>query len=107
MFMQIGTAYTVSKHGMIGMTKNTAAFYGPKGIRCNLIMPGVMHTNIADALATGMNQEGHQLVMSTLKIQPPVCPLTEMADLVLFLCSDSSEVLNGACMASDKGWAAY
>ena len=35
-----GTAYTVSKHGVLGLTKNTAVYYGPKGIRCNAIMAG-------------------------------------------------------------------
>lgn len=42
-----GTAYTISKHGLLGFTKNTAAFYGAKsGIRCNAIIAGSMRTNI-------------------------------------------------------------
>ncbi|GJC80883.1 3-beta-hydroxycholanate 3-dehydrogenase (NAD(+)) 2 [Colletotrichum liriopes] len=41
-----GVAYTVSKHGTVGLTKSTAAFYGPKGIRCLAIMPGPMLTNM-------------------------------------------------------------
>lgn len=36
----IGVAYTASKHGLIGLTKNTAAFYRMKGIRCNAICAG-------------------------------------------------------------------
>ncbi|GKT46873.1 3-beta-hydroxycholanate 3-dehydrogenase (NAD(+)) 2 [Colletotrichum spaethianum] len=36
----------VSKHGAVGLTKSTAAFYGPKGIRCLAIMPGPMPTNM-------------------------------------------------------------
>jgi len=35
--MRSGAAYTASKHGLIGLTKNTAAFYGPRGIRCMAI----------------------------------------------------------------------
>jgi len=42
-----GVAYTASKHGAVGLTKNTAAFYGPRGIRCVAIMPGPMRTNMA------------------------------------------------------------
>jgi hypothetical protein len=54
-----GTAYTVSKHGLIGLTKNTAAYYGPKGIRCNAIAAGGMMTNIAkDFMQGGLNMEG-------------------------------------------------
>ena len=48
-----GCAYTVSKHGLIGLTKNTAVYYGPKGIRCNAIMAGGMRTNIADDYMSG------------------------------------------------------
>lgn len=36
-----GAAYTASKHGLLGLTKNTGVYYGRKGIRCNAIMPGV------------------------------------------------------------------
>jgi len=103
----LGAAYTASKHGLIGLTKNTAAFYGDKGIRCNLIMPGSMQTNISEALAAGMHQGGYQVLTTTMAMQPPMCPLTEMADLAVFLCSDGAAVLNGACMAADKGWASY
>lgn len=35
-----GAAYTASKHGLIGLTKNTAAFYGKKGVRCVAVLPG-------------------------------------------------------------------
>jgi len=102
-----GVAYTTSKHGLIGLTKNTAAFYGTKGIRCNLIMPGGMHTNIQDALTGGMNTDGYQILTLTAAMQPPISEVTEMADLALFLCSDSSKVMNGACVNADKGWSAY
>lgn len=92
---------------MVGLTKNTAAFYGSQGLRCNLIMPGMMQTNIADALANGMNQEGYQKMTLTAAMQPKTSELTDMAELALYLCSDSSIVLNGACIHADRGWAAY
>jgi NAD(P)-dependent dehydrogenase (short-subunit alcohol dehydrogenase family) len=54
-----GAAYTASKHGLIGLTKNTGAFYGSKGIRCNVIAAGAMATSISHTLATeGVNMEG-------------------------------------------------
>lgn len=54
-----GAAYTASKHGVIGLTKNTAAYYSFKGIRCNAILAGGMQTNIASAFAQGgVNMEG-------------------------------------------------
>lgn len=67
-----GCAYTVSKHGLLGLTKNTAAFYGPKaGIRCNAIMAGAMHTNIASDVISGkmkMDMEGYGIMRKTCKL---------------------------------------
>lgn len=37
----LGTAYTASKHGLLGLTKNTGVFYRNKGVRCNAIMAGL------------------------------------------------------------------
>lgn len=45
-YLCIGAAYTASKHGVIGLTRNTAAFYRLKGIRCNAVQAGAMPTNI-------------------------------------------------------------
>ena len=41
-----GTAYTVSKHGIVGLTRSAAFMYGPQGIRVNAVAPG--------GVATGM-----------------------------------------------------
>jgi len=60
-----GAAYTASKHGIIGLTKNTGVYYADKGIRCNAIMAGGMKTNIASALANGINMEGIQVMRRT------------------------------------------
>lgn len=59
-----GVAYTASKHGVIGLTKNTASFYKSKGIRCNAIAAGGMPTNIANEVmaTTGFNMEGLEVM---------------------------------------------
>jgi NAD(P)-dependent dehydrogenase (short-subunit alcohol dehydrogenase family) len=96
---------------VIGLTKNTAVNYGKKGIRCNVIMPGAMETNIAEGLLENgkpvMNQEGYQNMMLASAMDVGVSQLSDMADLATFLCSDQAIVLNGACISADKGWAAY
>ncbi|KAK5018094.1 hypothetical protein BJ546DRAFT_1063778 [Cryomyces antarcticus] len=102
-----GAAYTASKHGLVGLTKNTAAFYGKKGIRCNAILPGAMKTNIADALATGMNMEGYQTMQTTAAMGPSNNDIETVAKLCLFLCSDDAGVVNGACVQADGGWLSY
>ena len=58
-----GAAYTVSKHALIGLTRNTAAFYGTKGIRCNAMVLGAVNTNIgvgraAERTRLGAPQQG-------------------------------------------------
>ncbi|KAK5018126.1 hypothetical protein LTR16_003906 [Cryomyces antarcticus] len=102
-----GAAYTASKHGLVGLTKNTAAFYGKKKIRCNAILPGAMKTNIADALATGMNMEGYQTMQTTAAMEPSNNDLETVAKLCFFLCSDDAGVVNGACVQTDGGWLSY
>lgn len=62
-------AYTASKHGLIGLTRNTAAYYRLKGIRCNAIAAGAMITNIGNVLASGdFNMDGMQLMKKACKI---------------------------------------
>ena len=41
-----GAAYTASKHGILGLTRNTAYAYGVDGLRCNIVLPGGIETDI-------------------------------------------------------------
>lgn len=90
----------------MGLTKNTAAFYGNKGIRCNALMVGSMHTNIGDALKSGMNMEGYQKTNALLEaVQAPLCDLEEVAGFCLTMTyGKGAGVINGACIAVDNGW---
>ncbi|KAF7189741.1 3-beta-hydroxycholanate 3-dehydrogenase (NAD(+)) 2 [Pseudocercospora fuligena] len=120
----LGAAYTASKAGLIGLTKNTAAFYRLKGIRCNAIAAGAMQTNIGNSLADGrFNMEGMGLMkqactsksgvfLTTLWLltYDPVgeweggyADLNKMATLVAFLCSEEAEMINGATVTADGG----
>ncbi|EPS29691.1 hypothetical protein PDE_04641 [Penicillium oxalicum 114-2] len=103
-----GAAYTASKHGLVGLTKNTAAFYGNKGIRCNALMMGAMNTNIADVFKTGMHMEGYQKMNAVYEaVQAPACDLDEVAGFCTNLTyGKGSSVINGACIALDNGWTA-
>ena len=107
-FLSLGAAYTASKHGLVGLTKNTAAFYGNKGIRCNALMMGGMQTNISDAMKNGLNMEGYQKLNAVLEaVKTPMCDVDEAADLCLNLtCGKGFGIVNGACLAADNGWTA-
>ncbi|KAL2846697.1 hypothetical protein BJY01DRAFT_247127 [Aspergillus pseudoustus] len=101
-----GAAYTASKHGLVGLTKNTSSFYANRGIRCNALMMGGMHTNVTDAFLAGVNPEGKQRtaeIMQALKV--PVCNIDDVADLCVTLSEGSrSNLLNGALIHVDNGW---
>src|SRR5699024_1259468 len=45
-----GPAYTASKHAAVGLTKALSVEYGPQGVRCNTITPGVVTTPMLEAL---------------------------------------------------------
>src|SRR5436305_6782593 len=50
-----GTPYTVSKHGVVGLTRSIAFHYGERGIRCNAVCPGGVETGIG--VGSGMPHE--------------------------------------------------
>ncbi|RDA95788.1 hypothetical protein CP533_5179 [Ophiocordyceps camponoti-saundersi (nom. inval.)] len=102
-----GAAYTTSKHGLIGLTRATAAFYGEKGVRCNALAMGVMlGTNISDCFRDGCHQEGQQRMMDVLSgVKPRSCDLKDVASLCVSLsCGSGWNVVNGSVIAVDQGW---
>lgn len=102
-----GLAYTVSKHGLVGMTKQTAWRYGPQGIRCNAIAAGAVETNIMESVdASRMDPEGVARSQAWYAAIPRQLQPGEIADLALFLASEESRGVNGAIVPADGGWLA-
>ena len=100
-----GVAYTVSKHALIGLTRNTAWMYGPKGIRCNAMACGGVETNIMTSVdMTKINPEGAKRTGMYTSIMPALLKPIEIANLALFLASDESRYINGAVIPVDAGW---
>ncbi|KAH8433027.1 SDR family NAD(P)-dependent oxidoreductase [Aspergillus melleus] len=101
-----GAAYTASKHGLIGLTKNTASFYGNQGIRCNALMLGGMDTNIVEAFQSGINAAGMGKAKGIIEaVGVPLCQPDQVADVCLSLSSGKgSKLINGACIPVDQGW---
>lgn len=102
-----GVAYTVSKHGLVGLTRNTAWMYAKRGIRCNAICPGGTATNIAETMPidkldpAGARRAGEYATLIPAYLQPE-----DIANLALFLASDESCHINGAIIPADAGWTA-
>jgi len=102
-----GAAYTVSKHGLVGLTKSTAWMYAQKGVRCNAIAPGGTQTNIVSSVdMSKFDPEGSKRTGLYTGIIPAMLQSEDIANLALFLASDESRLINGAIIPADAGWRA-
>lgn len=97
-----GTAYTVSKHAVIGLTRSSAVMYGRKGIRVNAVAPGGTRTNIHAEFKT---QLGAEVLGPYMQANvPPIAEPEEVAAGITFLLSRDGTNINGVVLASDNGW---
>lgn len=102
-----GAAYTVSKHALLGLTRNTAWMYAKQGVRCNAICPGATATNIAETMpADRLDPAGAARAGEYAALIPAVLEPTDIAALAVFLASDESCRINGAIITADAGWTA-
>ena len=99
-----GAAYTASKHAVIGLTKNSAVMYGPKGLRFNAVAPGATITNIEANWGSQLAAERLGPLMGA-NIPTPATA-AQLAASITFLLSDDGTDVNGAILASDGGWSA-
>jgi NAD(P)-dependent dehydrogenase (short-subunit alcohol dehydrogenase family) len=102
-----GVAYTMSKHACVGLTKNTAWYYGKSGVRCNSIIAGGVKTNIMSSVDPSIiDPDGGQQAGVYASIIPAFLEAIDIANLALFLASDDSKMINGANIPADAGWTA-
>jgi NAD(P)-dependent dehydrogenase (short-subunit alcohol dehydrogenase family) len=93
-------AYTASKHGVVGLTKNAAAEYGPQGLRVNCVGPGYIMTPL---LENNLTED----VLEILKTKHPLGRLgrsEEVSHLVCFLLSDEASFITGSYHLVDGGY---
>lgn len=100
-----GTAYSASKFGLTGLTKNIAYMYAEKGIRCNAICPGGVDTEIMTSLQP--SEFGMERIMKGTGNNIRSGSGKEIANIALFLASDESSFVNGDTIVADAGWTAY
>ena len=100
-------AYSTTKLGIMAFSKSTAIAYAKKGIRCNTVVPGLMHTALVEhrlAKTIGAND-----LQALIDKRNAACPTGKMGDAwdiahaVLFLVSDEARYITGTEIIVDGG----
>jgi len=97
-------AYVASKHGMIGLTKTAALEYVKQGVRVNAVCPGVIDTPMITRYT-----RGNKGIEGQLAAAEPIGRIgrpEEIAEAVLWLCSDKASFVTGIALPIDGGWIA-
>lgn len=97
-----GAAYTASKHALVGLSKNTAFMYVGKGIRCNVVCPGGVETEVMNS-QKNISEFGTGRVMSGLDQQIAAGKPADISSAVLYVASDDARFMNGSVMVMDGG----
>jgi len=95
-------AYVASKHGVAGLTKTAALEYAKSGIRINAVCPGIIHTSMVDRMFLNRRPD----LEDRLAAVEPMGRLgkpEEVAEAVVWLCSDAASFVTGHTMTVDGG----
>ena len=105
--------YVSAKHGLIGLTRAAALEGGEHDITVNALCPAFVRTPLVEkqipdlARNHGMAEEEvvEEVLLKTVAIKRAIEP-KEVADLVVYLCSEKAASVTGACWTIDAGWTA-
>jgi NAD(P)-dependent dehydrogenase (short-subunit alcohol dehydrogenase family) len=93
-------AYVASKHGVVGLTKTAALEYAPQGIRVHCVCPGVMRTPMT---ARGLSDPARRARIIASEPMGRVGTPEEVAEAVVWLCSEAASFVTGHTMTVDGG----
>ena len=99
-----GAAYVASKHGVIGLTRTGALEYAKVGVRVNAICPGAIDTPMMGRITGHCPQRAERMAAAE-----PVGRMgrpEEIAEAVVWLCSEAASFVTGHAMAVDGGMTA-
>ena len=95
------SAYVAAKHGVLGLTKTAAVEYAEANIRVNAVCPGFIKTRMTEP---GIRVRGDAILAQTplKRLGTP----EEIAEMVVWLCSERASYVSGAAYNVDGGWMA-
>ena len=92
--------YVASKHGVVGITRSAALRYAALGIRVNAVCPGVIATGMTDPLMKDPEMKARIEAMTPMQRMGTA---DEIAEAVIWLCSDKASFVTGQALAVDGG----
>jgi NAD(P)-dependent dehydrogenase (short-subunit alcohol dehydrogenase family) len=104
---RVHVGYATAKSGLVGFTQSTAIAYVKKGIRCNLVVVGTMHTPLVEHRLT--KQLGAADAAALIAKRHAAVPIGRMGDAwdvanaVVFLASDEARYITGTKLVVDGG----
>lgn len=96
-----GGAYSAAKGGLTALTTHIAAQYGPQGIRCNAVAPGVTVTPMVEKR---LDDDRFRKINTEMTPYPRLGRVEDIASTIAFLCSDGGSFINGQTIVVDGGW---
>jgi NAD(P)-dependent dehydrogenase (short-subunit alcohol dehydrogenase family) len=100
-------AYTVTKHGVVGLTKVLALDHSHTGVRFNAICPGRVETPfVKNRIAEYPDPAKAYREMSATQLTGRMARPDEIAASALYLASDEAAMVTGSCLMIDGGWSA-
>jgi NAD(P)-dependent dehydrogenase (short-subunit alcohol dehydrogenase family) len=103
--LQGTSAYAASKHGVVGLTKTAALEYAQSGIRVNAVCPGLIRTPMVERY-TGGDAETEAQFAAIFEPVGRMGTSEEVAEAVVWLCSEAASFVTGHAMAVDGGYVA-
>lgn len=92
------TPYSASKHGVVGLTRSVALEFADKNLRVNAVSPTIVDTPALRALS----EEEQEEVIASVPMERAATP-EEVADAILWLCSDNASFITGHTLPVDGG----